>query len=198
MIVNQGKAVPYFKSVSLCFVHLLFVLALPTAYAADPVFPDSVDVEGIKLSRNGTGTRKATVFKVRVYSAALYLEKKSQDGDAILKSPELKQMDLWFLRDVGKDSIVEAWQESFQRACEPQCDGFKENLENLKAAMTDLKEGDRQTYQFNAKGVTYYWNGKKILSIGDTAFARTLLATWLGKHPPTAALKEGLLGKSAD
>ena len=48
--------------------------------------PDTATVGGKDLQLNGLGTRKATFLKVKVYVMGLYLEKKSQDGQAIAAS----------------------------------------------------------------------------------------------------------------
>ena len=42
--------------------------------------PDQVTVVGKSLKLNGAGLRQATILKVNVYAAGLYLEKPSGDG----------------------------------------------------------------------------------------------------------------------
>ena len=42
--------------------------------------PDQLQVSGKTLQLNGLGLREATIFKVRVYVAGLYLEQKSTDS----------------------------------------------------------------------------------------------------------------------
>ena len=68
-------------------------------------FPPTMPAESRTLSLNGVGTRKATIFKVKVYDAALYLEKKSKNAEEILDSNQIKRVDMFFLRDrrSGKD-----------------------------------------------------------------------------------------------
>lgn len=192
MNLKASRFVPYYRAI---FTGLLLSASV---FSVDAPFPESVLLDGKTLLRNGTGIRKATVFKVQVYEAALYVLAKSSEADTIVSSPTPKQMELRFLRNVDKDAISEAWQDSFQKACEPDCAAYADNLAKLRSAMTNVKEGDRQTYQFHSKGVEYLLNGVKRLSVHDPAFGRVLLSTWIGKHPPTESLKEGLLGKTAD
>ena len=50
-------------------------------------FPDQTVVDGSTLALNGLGLRQATMLKVNVYVAALYVTKPSADSDAILSAP---------------------------------------------------------------------------------------------------------------
>ena len=45
-------------------------------------FPDQAQVDGSTLTLNGLGLRQATMFKVNVYVAALYVAKTSNDPNA--------------------------------------------------------------------------------------------------------------------
>ena len=49
-------------------------------------FPEQTQVDGSTLTLNGLGVRKATMLKVIVYVAALYVAKSSSDPNAILGS----------------------------------------------------------------------------------------------------------------
>jgi hypothetical protein len=48
--------------------------------------PDSVKAGGADLVLNGLGIRKATLLKVKVYVAGLYLPEKSNDAGRILSA----------------------------------------------------------------------------------------------------------------
>ena len=65
-------------------------------------FPDRTVVDGSPLTLNGLGLRQATMLKVNVYVAALYVTKPSADSDAILSAPPPKQLILHFVRGVGR------------------------------------------------------------------------------------------------
>lgn len=159
-------------------------------------FADSVAVEGETLPLNGAGLRTATIFKVKVYAGALYLKKKLTDADAALALPPPKQIQMEFFREVEASDIAKAWDHSFEENCEADCGAAKPRIEKLKSLMPSVKKGDRMVYTFQTASVEIGLNGKTLGKIEGENFPRTLLATWIGKHPPTETLKEGLLGKS--
>jgi hypothetical protein len=49
-------------------------------------FPEQTQVQASPLTLNGLGLRQATMLKVNVYIAALYMAQKSTDANAILAS----------------------------------------------------------------------------------------------------------------
>ena len=104
-------------------------------------FPDSVTVEGKNLSLNGLGIREATIFKVKAYVAALYVEAKSKNADEILKAPGPKKVDLHFVRDVGEGKIRDAWMDAFKKNCQPNCDALRPEFDKLVASMTSTSAG---------------------------------------------------------
>jgi hypothetical protein len=55
-------------------------------------FPEQAQVEGSTLTLNGLGLRQATVLKINVYVAALYVVKPSTDADAILAANTPKEL----------------------------------------------------------------------------------------------------------
>src|SRR5262245_6798797 len=78
--------------------------------------PEQVTVGGRTLRLNGMGLREATILKVRVYVAGLYLVARSTDASQIIASEEPKRLVLDFVRDVGRGSLVEAWNEGFAKS----------------------------------------------------------------------------------
>src|SRR5215831_5588287 len=59
-------------------------------------FPEQTSVQNSTLTLNGLGLRQATVLKVNVYVAALYVAQKSTDANAILAANTPKQLVLHF------------------------------------------------------------------------------------------------------
>lgn len=72
-------------------------------------------MDGTRLTLNGLGTREATMLKVNVYVAALYLENPSHDGDAICASEETRRLVLHFVRGLSGSDIAGAWSEGFEK-----------------------------------------------------------------------------------
>src|SRR5688572_15625070 len=114
----------------LCLSLLLFSLHSFAAEESEK-FPKQIRVAGKNLILNGVGTRTATFLKVKVYEAGLYLPKKSQNAQEIINSPELKRVDMEFLRHVSAKDIQNAWTESFRKNCEPNCSSIEESVKQL-------------------------------------------------------------------
>lgn len=158
--------------------------------------PDSVTVTGKKLVLNGMGLREATVFKVDVYVAGLYLEQKSSDGAAILSSKQIKRIHLEFKRDVDRDDIQDAWHDGFKKVAGKNFGVFKERLTKVNSWMEPIDEGDSITFtHVPEKGLEVLVNGKRKGVVPGDDFAQTLFTIWLGSNPPNKGLRSGLLGR---
>src|SRR5215470_94991 len=105
-------------------------------------FPEQAQVDGNNLTLNGLGLRQATMLKVNVYVAALYVTNPSNDANAILGSNTPKELILQFLRNVSASDLNKVWEEGFDK----QLSAFKDHLAMLKSWMTDMKTGERLTF----------------------------------------------------
>lgn len=158
-------------------------------------FPDQVKVAGTALALNGLGVRKATIFKVKVYVAALYLAVKSTDPTAILALPGPAQLDLSFVRDVGAGDITDAWTDGFANAANGQLAALADRIATLNGWMEGIKAGEALRFTLiPGSGTRVSVRGTEKGLIKGDDFARALLAIWLGADPPNADLKAGLLG----
>jgi len=178
-------------------IALAACLALPALAAelSGVAFPDRITVEGKALELNGLGLRKAYVV-AKVYVAALYLESKSGDVAAILASEGLKRIELRFVRGVGRDDIVKAWNEGFEKNAAGRLDALRERLETLNRVMPELREKDVLAFtSVPERGLIVELNGKAAVTIPGADFASVLFSIWLGPNPPNTALREGLLGR---
>lgn len=177
----------------------LWLLLTPLGAGAVTVegvpFPSEIQVQKETLRLNGAGVRTATIFKARVYAAGLYLKERAQNEKTVLDAPYPKVIEMTFFRAIDGKDIRAAWDDSFRENCEVDCDADRASLEKLKTLMTDVKEGDRMTYTFLDGKVLVDVNGAKRGEVLSKHFPRNLLATWVGKNPPTEALKQGLLGE---
>jgi Chalcone isomerase-like len=158
-------------------------------------FGDSVKIGSAPLVLNGLGIRKATIFDVEVYIAALYLLQKASDPAKILRANEPWRLELHFVRDVDAADIRDAWQTGLERSAPDKIAALQARIDALKAAMTDFKVGQRVVFINDpAAGVTVEVNGVASRPINGADFAAALLAIWLGPKPPNSDLKSGLLG----
>ena len=182
------------RNLLLTLISVIAVLYVGIAYGKEckgVKFQDEIQVDGSKLVLNGLGLRQATMLKVNVYVAALYVAKPSNDGNAILGSNTPKELILHFVRDVTASDLNKVWQEEFDK----QASAFKDPLATLKGWMADMKTGQRLTFIHKpGAGVTVDVNGSVKGTIKGDDFAKALLSIWLGANPPNPGLKTGLLG----
>ncbi|HKN48026.1 MAG TPA: chalcone isomerase family protein [Candidatus Polarisedimenticolia bacterium] len=181
---------------ALAAMTVLLVVPARAGELAGVTLPDQVTVEGKTLSLNGLGLRQATWLKVNVYVAALYLETKSSESEAIIGSEEVKRIVMRFVRGVGRKDIVKAWNESFEENAGEGMAALRDRVATLNSFMSDLAKGDAITFTYLPdRGVTVEVQGQTKGSIPGSDFARALFGIWLGPKPPNPGLKAGLLGK---
>jgi hypothetical protein len=80
---------------------------------AGATLPDTLSAGDETLKLNGMGLRKKAMFKV--YVGGLYLESPSKDAGTILATDQAKAIRMYFLRDLTKAQLVEAFQEGSRR-----------------------------------------------------------------------------------
>lgn len=157
-------------------------------------FPEQIQANGSSLALNGLGLRLATVFKVKVYVAALYVPKPSSDAATILGTEIAKQMVLHFVRNVGADDLRKGWTEGFEKNAKGALPALKDRIATLNSWMGDMKTGERVILTYTpGAGVEVNVNRAAKGTIKGDDFAKALFAIWLG-DPPNPEVKMGLLG----
>ena len=152
--------------------------------------PNSMKVGKKELVLNGVGMRTATWFKVKVYAAGLYVPQKAKTTEKIMAMEGPKVISLYFLRDVGKDKISNAWKEA------PGLDKFPQEVTLLNSYMSEMKKDTLGLeFQIHGDGLVVKVNGAAKPKITNKAFADALLNVYLGPKPPNAELKSGMLGQ---
>ncbi len=175
----------------------LFFLPFATASAATlegVEFPETSKVANQALLLNGAGLRTATWFNVRVYVAGLYVPTKAKTASEILAQPYPKLLRMVFLRDVDAEDMQKAWSKTFESNCAKECDALQAPLKQLQGMMQSLKKGDHQVYTFEKDTVRVSINGQEKGKLAGEKVSQFLLSTWLGDHPPSESLRNGLLG----
>jgi len=177
---------------------LLLALAMGAAHAKEcngVNFPEHLQLDGIDLTLNGLGTRKATFLKVNVYVAALYVSRPSHNPKTLIESSDPDELILQFVRSVGTDDLKKAWSEGFERNSKDQLVVLKGRIAMLNGWMSDLKTGQRLSFIHRpGVGLQVDVNGAVKGTIEGEDFARAFLSIWLGAMPPNTELKSGLLG----
>ena len=154
--------------------------------------PDTVTQDGKTLRLIGAGVRSKWMFNV--YVGALYAEKPTFNAANLIKSEQLKAMNLHLLRDVGKDKIIESIREGFEKNSKAQMPALKDRLDQLAAAVPDLKKGDVLSLTYiPGKGVVVGGVAKETVIPGKD-FGDALFSCWLGPDPADSDLKRKLLG----
>ncbi len=150
---------------------------------------------GATLHLNGTGIRKKLFFKI--YIAALYLANRSADASAVIADDGEKRIVMHFLYDeVGKDKLVEGWNEGFAANHTEEALGLLQSRIDSFNAMfdEDVVAGDVIVFDYlpqTGTRVTIKGNVKGVVEGKD--FNDALLAIWLGDKPVGSDLKKGLL-----
>jgi hypothetical protein len=162
-------------------------------------FPEQVQVDGGTLTLNGLGLCQATVFKVNVSVAALYVAHVSSDAQALLGSNTPKELILHFVHNVSDDDLKKAWDEGFAHNAKEQLSALHERIEMLKGWMVDMQSSQRLTFIHRpGAGLQVDVNGTVQGMIKGDDFATAFLSIWLGAHPPNPGLKSGLLGGACE
>lgn len=160
--------------------------------------PEQITVAGKQLTLNGMGLREATMLKVDVYVAGLYVEHPSSNASELINSDETKVLALTFVRDVGRDDITKAWTEGFEHNPVVPHGTVQREIDQLNGWMTGMKKGQTMTFTYvPGVGTTVNVAGRNMGTLQSTDFARSLFAIWLGPKPPTTSLRKGLLGNHA-
>jgi chalcone isomerase-like protein len=180
--------------VLICSLAPAFAATVQAADISGVKLPDQVTVGGKSLKLNGAGLRQATILKINAYAAGLYLENPGHDGEAIANSDQLKAIEMVFMRDVTAKQMADAFGEGFDKNCVAGCAELKPNIGKLQGLMKDMKKGESMAYHFTSDGVEVMIRGQKVGKLGDKAFSHQLIRCWIGKNPPNAELKSGLLG----
>lgn len=156
-------------------------------------FPDTIQIGNETLVLNGLGPRFATMAKIRVYVAGLYVPAKTSDADQLIKSKGTKQMVMEFQRDVSADQSRDAWKKGLEKASKDY-PNITDRIPQLMDAMSDMKKGEKMTYSFTDGQVEIIVRGESKALIKGEDFTEALFTVWL-KNPPNKEFGKGLLGQ---
>src|SRR5512142_2093946 len=174
------------------------VLAGPAAAreVAGVKVPETVSVHGAELKLNGAGLRRATMFHVKVYVGALYLAAPTKDADAAVRADEPKTVHMRFLRGVGRDKIMDAFREGFEKNSPADAKALQPGLDRVAAILpAELKEGSELTVTYApGKGTTVATASGEV-TIEGKPFADAMFRNWLGPRPADDDLKKAMLGQ---
>lgn len=177
---------------------LAFISAPAAAFAGAEMagieFPSETKIDGKKLALNGAGLRVKVIFKV--YAAALYAEKTSDDPAHFLALPGPMRVELRFLRNVSGEDVAGAINDGFAKnSSAAEMEKLSPRLADFTALIPDVKKGGALSFNFRpGRGVEVLSGEKTLGEIKGDDFSAALLRVWLGDEPADKRLKKGMLG----
>ena len=160
--------------------------------------PDTMTVDGNRLQLNGMGLRSFTMLQIHGYVAGLYLLAPAHHAEEILNQPGMKLLRVQFVRSAGVDRIRDELQQEHNKICASGCPSINDSaFAQLLNSVRAVKPDDIVTYIFGSLGVKVLFNGELVTMIQNADFSRRMFDGMIGSHPPTEALRDGLIGESA-
>ncbi|MDP3702343.1 MAG: chalcone isomerase family protein [Hylemonella sp.] len=164
-------------------------------------YEESLEVAGSKLQLNGAGTRYKAVFKV--YTAGLYIGKKSGTLTEVLVAPGPKRLTLTFVRDIASEELGRLFirgiktntpNEEYTRIV-----GSVMRMSQVFYDARKMKVGEVINMDWvPGKGTMITIRGVPIGEpFPEPEFYGALLRIWLGQDPADWQLKDALLGQTA-
>ena len=181
----------------------LFVLLLGASLQALALevggvnYPPQIDANGSPLVLNGAGVRYKAVFKV--YTAGLYMTRKANSLEEILKTPGPKRMSITMLREIDAAELGKL----FSRGMEDNMDraAFAQLIPGI-LRMSQIFSDHKRLYPgenflvdwIPGQGMLITVKGKpQGAPFKEPEFFGALLSIWLGKSPADWQLKNALL-----
>lgn len=173
---------------------LLMCTAAP-AVACEASFPRTVEAAGAPLAINGQGWRIVSPWGVRAYAAALYQPSITTDPSEALRPGRPWAVEMVYCREAPVAAIREAWSKSLRANCVADCVLDGGATDAFLAMLRDAKPQARWRFLFDGRQVVVFDGEASQGTVVGPAFARALLATWIGGVPPTVDLRNALLGR---
>jgi len=180
---------------------LLCLFIFSTSLAAKEVegvaIPDTLTFTNsdTTLVLNGAGLREK--FFLDIYIGALYLQAKTPDASAILSDtgPASVLMHILY-SEISKEKITDGWNDGLEdNLSDEQMQAIKPKLEKFNNLFQALHKGDVLRIDYvPGTGTEVRINGEWRGAVEGNEFYRSLLKIWIGSHPISNSLKQGMLG----
>lgn len=175
---------------------LLFQLFCSLGLAASiagQTFPDQISLGGQDLQVNGVGLRER--YWIDIYAAGLYLPKKTNNPQEIITLNAPKKVHAKFIySDIPKDKMIKALEENITNNPSFSAQTIKD-IRRASNWMEDFTSGDEMIFEYiPEKGTTVIIKGEKKGTIQGTDFMEAIFSMYVGPHPASEQLRDGLLG----
>lgn len=171
--------------------------SVPAAGAKVERFPKQTQVEGVKLTLNGLGTRYKAIFKV--YDMGLYTTTKASTLQEVLNAPGPKKLEFVALRELSTTDLGQLFYRGIKENSSP-AQYLKHAVSALRisevaSSRSKIMPGESFSMEFvQGKGLTFSILDKpQGAPIGDAEFFAMVLSIWLGPVPADYKLKDALL-----
>jgi hypothetical protein len=172
----------------------LLTAAPATAKVEGVAVPDELTLGTAVLRHNGSGVRKK--FVVKVYVGSLYLATPSRDAGAIVAADEPKAVLLYFLRDVSREQMLDAFRDGFRANSPEVAASLGPQLDELARALPkEMRSGSQLLVAWvPGKGSVVNAQGGSEVVVPGKDFSDALFRNWLGREPADEGLKRRMLG----
>ena len=171
---------------------LLFAFSVHAATLAGVTLPDGAAVAGQRVTLNGLGLREKLF--IDIYVGGLYLSQPTRDAAAAVVADEPKRIVMHFIYSkVTKAQIVETFEGGFshQTGAAAQQAGIDQLFSWVPAQVV---AGDELAFEYApGRGTTFLLNGRSLGNVPGPDFMKLVWGVYLGPHPPTEALKAGMM-----
>lgn len=164
-------------------------------------FPKQIQVEGVKLSLNGLGTRYKAIFKV--YDMGLYTTTKVTNLQDLVNASGPKKLHFVALRELPGTDLGILFLRGMRENSSPELNtkyaASANRLVEIFSGKSKLIPDESFSIEFvPGKGTTFYIMDKpQGAAIGDAEFFAMILRIWLGPVPADYKLKDALLGAAS-
>jgi hypothetical protein len=155
--------------------------------------PDTIQVGGKTLYLNGYGIRTWSILGIHIYAASLYVEHLSTDPNEIIESPETKLLSVRFEHAISAHQAREAWRTGLANNCVAPCHLDPQDVASFLTQVPGMTPGEYFYLEFSGNTAKVSADGQQIGVISRPQFANAVLATFLGPHPASPALRHELL-----
>ena len=198
MFKNLSSALASLAITLVCSISVSHATAA-TIDVAGVKFEEVIDQRGSKLVLNGAGVRYKAIFKV--YSAGLYLPKKTSSPEEALSMAGAKRISITMLRDIDSTELGKLFTRGVEdNAPKTEMSKLIPGLIRMSQVFSDQKKlmaGDGFTFEWvpGTGGVLTVKGKVQGEPFKEAEFFTALLRIWLGTTPADFKLKEALLSK---
>ena len=177
-----------------CILCLLISGVPAVINAADP-FPQTIDIAGKTLKKNGEALCEWGFFGLDLYRVALWVETPSSDAEKLLQQDQVRCLELSFVRALSQKQMRKAYRESIRANQPADEEALNESIAKFIDTVQAAPKGSRmRLICLPGKGLEVQQGEKKTLIPGKRPFLDLILKLYIGNRPPTPAVARGLLG----